>query len=346
MKRLLESIALTLLSLCILPSCGGRIIGKAADEKQEVTVGVSAARPAGVLNTTVYVGQARAVKSNVISPRYGGTLAGLYVKQGEKVSKGQVLAEIESSNLKSTYDLAEATLKQAEDGYGRVAKVHGSGGVSDVKMVEIETQLAKARIARETAAQALEDCRIKAPFSGTVSEIYTECGVDMMPTDRLLKITDVSGIEIVVPVPETEINEIRLGGKAFMDVPAIAAEEIPLTVLSKGVAASPISHSYDCSFTSTAAVDGLLPGMVCKVYLRDSSVNTVIIPSSAVRTDSEGRYVWTVDDSGTVAKKHVVTGGFSGDGIVVRSGLAEAEKVIVDGVSKVSSGMKVKTEER
>ena len=86
----------------------------------------------------------------------------------------------------------------------------------------------------------------------------------------------------------------------------------------------------------------MMPGMIGKVRFRTpASDRNVVIPSSAVRGDRNGRYVWTVTSSETVAKKYISTGGFSGNGVVVSSGLEEGDRVITQGMSKVSTGMRV-----
>lgn len=339
------------ITLCLLfpvlalSGCGSRA-GKPAVGRAEVTVGVMTVREVQAPDTYTYVGQVRAGKSAVLTSRYGGTLVSLDAEIGRKVSQGQVLAEIDSKNIRSTYDMAAAALRQAEDGYARVSKVHGAGGIPEVKMVEIETQLSKARAAFDAASQALEDCRVKAPFDGTISEVYVDSGVEVMTSSPLLKLVDVSGLEVVVPVPESEVGKISAGDMAFMDVPAVGASDVPVSVSSKGVTASALSHSYDCVFRIGSRVTGLMPGMVCKVSLRDGNAKAIVIPASAVRTDAEGRYVWTVGDGGIVAKRHVVPGGFSGDGTVIMSGLSEGDVLIVSGVSKVSGGMKVNASEK
>ena len=77
-----------------------------------------------------------------------------------------------------------------------------------------------------------------------------------------------------------------------------------------------------------------------RMYAASSSVN-VTVPSSVIRSDMEGRYVWTVSDDNTVCKTYVSTGWFSGKGVTILEGLSPGDRVISEGVQKVCTGMKV-----
>lgn len=143
-------------------------------EKEPINVGVLTVTPMSSQYYNVYVGEINASGSAVISTNHSGILEAINVQQGTHVNRGDVLAEVISKNVQASYDISHASLRQAEDGYERVKKVHESGTVPDVKLVEIETQLEKARAAAKSAEESLEECRIKAPFNGTVSEVFVE----------------------------------------------------------------------------------------------------------------------------------------------------------------------------
>ena len=291
-----------------------------------------------------YVGQAAASQSVVIHSPYPGTLEKVHVKTGDPVRKGETVAEISSETVRSAYDMAMATLRQAEDAYVRVHKVHEAGGVPDIRMKEVETSLAKARAEASAAGNALESCKVKAPFDGVVSTIPIYQGSEVTALQPLARIIDVSRIEILFQVPEGELSSIRYGMSASADVPALGIEGIPAEVVAKGVEASPVSHTYECTLKIYGPVAGLAPGMVCKVSVGTDIRPGHMVPADAIHTDRDGRYVWTVRD-GRVHKNHILTGGFSSDGIIVSEGLEDGDRVIVEGFRKVSSGMKVREQE-
>lgn len=302
----------------------------------------------GVL-TKKYVGTAAPSKSVILSAGYSGTLENLNVSRGDRVRKGDRLAVVSSQNVLSMAESAEAALRRAEDGYDRARKVYEKGGIADVKMVEIETQLAQARAAAKASKAAVEDCTVKAPFDGTVSDVYVESGTEVSALSPLVKIYDISSMKISFSVPENEIGNIKSGDIAIVEVPALGTvsadgsrivRKFEAKVSEKGISGSAVSHSYECTLVPFGDCSGLMPGMVCKISL-GSSREGYVLPSSLVRTDASGRYVWGLTGANTVRKIYITTGDFVNRGVSVISGLEEDDLVITEGMQKVSTGMKV-----
>ena len=338
--RKLFLLPLTLIAL----SCTDRS-SKNTVVKEPINVGVLTVTPMSSQYYKVYVGEIGASGSAIISASHSGTLEALNVEQGTHVSKGDVMAEIESKNVLASYEISHATLRQAEDGYERVKKVHESGTVADVKLIEIETQLAKARAAAKSSELSLEECKIKAPFSGTVSDVLVEQGVHVNPGTPILKLVDLSTVEVAIPVPEGEIGRIKIGQRALIDVPALNVCGIEARVALKGVTATSPSHTYKCTLIPDKKQVNLYPGMVCKVRLSEVSDSLRIrIPASSVEMDANGKFVWTLND-GVVGRSYVTVDGYQEKGVIVSSGLEAGDKVIVKGAAKVSTGMKVNSVE-
>ena len=315
-------------------------------EKEPINVGVMTVSPMSSQYYNVYVGEINASGSAIISANHSGILESINVEQGSHVSRGEVLAEVISKNVLASYEMTHATLRQAEDGYERVKKVHESGTVADVKLVEIETQLAKARAAAKSSEESLEECKLKAPFNGTVSDVLVEEGIHVNPATPVLKIVDLSTIEVAIPVPEGEIGKIKIGQKALIDVPALGITGIEAHVELKGVTAASPSHTYRCTLVPDKKQTDLYPGMVCKVRLSEESDSLRIrIPASSIEMDSKGRFVWIVEN-GVVGKSYVTVDGYQEQGVIISSGLESGDKVIVKGAAKVSTGMKVNSIEQ
>ena len=166
-------------------------------------------------------------------------------------------------------------------------------------------------------------------------------GEELDVIDQVALLLDVSEVEIDFPVPEKELSSINKGDRVVVNVPALGKENVPASIISKGIAASPLSHTYECSARTDDRIDGLMPGMVVKVSIDCGSAGNVTVPASVIRSDMEGRYVWTVSDDNTVCKTYVSTGGFSGKGVAILEGLSPGDRVISEGVQKVCTGMKV-----
>lgn len=337
MNRKIGFLCVAAASLMLLGGCGQKKEG--ADRRGPVPVRVFTVEHTGGTESDVYVGTVQPSKSAVLSCRYPGTLVALHVSEGDRVCKGDTVAVIDSRAVRSSWEMAHASLRQAEDGYRRLVQVHDSGSVADVKMIEIETELTKARASAEAADKALEDCVVKAPFDGVIGDVFTEEGVDVSSVEPLARILDISGLEIEISVPEGEIGQMEEGALAEVSVPALDYAGFPASLRTKGIVASALSHSYKCTLVPSARVEGLMPGMVCKVTFSGTE-DALVIPAAVVRTDKDGRYVWIVED-GKVRKRHVAPGGFSGKGVIITDGLVSGDRVICEGMQKVSSGMTV-----
>lgn len=289
--------------------------------------------------SAVYVGTVESSRNCIVTCPASGTVADVYVREGKRVSAGEKLARIESQTLQSAYDMAMATLNQAKDGMERLEKVYAGGGVPEIKMVEMKTNLEKAEASANAAGKALDDCVLKAPFAGVVESLEVSVGEDCEFAKVIMRIVDPSSVEIRFPLPENEYSKLAVGDGVEVEIPAIGAR-FDAKVSVKGSVASRMSHSYECSLGGFKPVSGLMPGMACKVHVTHGGGTGTVVPATSVMTDGNGRYVWVVR-AGVVDKAYVRVDGYSGKGIVV-DGLTEGDSVIVEGMRKVSTGMAVK----
>lgn len=342
MKGKIVFASLLMVSAAIV-SCATRTPSdKSAGEEKIAEVGalkvVSTTDVPGELG---YVGTVKAMKSAKIAARYSGTVDNINVMQGRHVAGGAVIAEISSPTLQSTQAAAAATYGYAKDALDRVMKVKDAGGVTEQKLIEVRTEHDKALAALQGADQALAECLVKAPFSGVIGEVLVEAGENVLAAQPLATIFDISSLEIEISVPEAEMASVAVGDWMDVRIPALGDKYVKAKVSGRGIVGSALSHSYTCTLTPTGKVDGLLPGMVCSVKKSDMKNALIVIPVTAVKTDSEGLYVWTIDN-GTAAKRHISTSGYAGDGVIVAGGLEDGDIVITSGAGKVSTGMKVK----
>ena len=304
---------------------------------QPVPVCVLVAEPTAVVRQTAYVGNVEAAKSTILTAPYPGTLKNIRVREGERVAAEQTVAETFSQSVDSRYDAAVATLKRARDTYRRAKQVHKTGSISDAKMVEAETALHQAEALEKAAAQARQDGRLKAPFDGVVDEIMADDGVELAFGQPVMRILDLSNVEIRFPVPEKEIGRWRTGDSVYIVIPALDDRLFQACVTTTGLSASTVSHTYICTARLSDSAALLKPGMVCKVYDRRLTDSGFVLPAELVERDAQGTYVWVVE-SGRARKRAVRTAGFSGSGILIREGLRTGDDVITDGRRKISEG--------
>ncbi|MGM9805279.1 MAG: efflux RND transporter periplasmic adaptor subunit [Candidatus Aphodosoma sp.] len=327
-----------LVLLTVLVSCSK--LEKERKQADPVTVRVMKVDMDRHVSQHIFVGTVKASAEVSVMAKYSGRLSEMKVKQGDNVTAGQILAVVDSHTLQSAYDMAQATLRQAEDGYERLMQVKATNSVPDIKVVDVETKLAQARAQAVVAAQSLEDCNLKAPFDGVVGDIHVVVGVELSVLQPVMTVFDVSSVEVHIAVPETEVVNYSVGDSALVEVPALGNKSVKAVIATKGVAASVVSHSYDFTLSLVGNSCGMMPGMVTKVYVEDADDISIVVPSSIVKMDSYGKYVWVVVDN-VVEKRYIEIGGFAERGVKVSYGLKPGDLVIVDGSRKVSSGSEV-----
>ncbi len=339
MNRILASFLITSM-LPVLAGCEGRVsIRQAPAPSTPVSVKVVRAHLDAQAGSYVYVGTVSASKSVTILAPAPGTLKSLSVREGSRVNKGEMVGCISSEAIQSSNHAAVSRLSQAEDGLKRAESVYQGGAVSEVEYINIKTQVEEARAAAAATRDALEKCTLKAPFNGVVGEVWPAEGTEVTLAQPILSILDLNSLEVHFSLPENEYRFLREGTPVKVEIPALG-NSTDGKLSAKGISASALSRSYDCTVSIPSGVKGLMPGMVCKIRVESRGNVCAVIPSSAVMTDTRGRYVWTAT-GGVVDKKYVTVNGFSGDGVVISEGLEEDDLVIIKGARRVSGGMKV-----
>ena len=314
-------------------------------EKKNVKVETISVGNTNLGGTKDYVGTIEEKIGSTLSFEIAGNITSIRVEEGDRVSKGQLLATINPTTVKEAHRATLTTLKQAQDAYRRFLPLHQSGTISDMKWVEIESKLEQAKAAESIARQQLSHSTLTAPFAGVIAAKNVDLGTYVLPGQPVLKLANVAQVNAKVSVPEAEISHLHVGDKVKLTVAALSGAIFRGTISEKGIDANPISHTYDVKVGITNPQGRLLPGMVCNAQVQGSAATPfhITVPSQSIELDVDNsRFVWTVVN-GKAHQQPVTTGDFEGDGIVILSGLKAGDQVIINGQQKVSEGMNVDT---
>lgn len=336
----INQIALALTAVMLSACNAENNKGQAADEA--VRVEVTQVKTATSDRTSRYSGTVEEESGTLLSFAVGGTVSRVLVDEGDRVGKGQLIATLDTEQLTHNHASAQAALAQAEDAYRRMEELHGKGSLPEIKWVEAQTALQRARASEQMARKQLADCRLYAPFSGVISKKFAEKGQNVGAGTQIAKLVAVGRMKVKISVPESEMAQISVGQKADVTIEALGGTSMQATVTEKGVAADPLSRSYDVKLSLPKADRKLLPGMVADVALRGGNASMAcILPAHIVQIDERNNeFVWLAV-GGKAVKRIVTVGGFTADGVTVTSGLADGDMVITAGAQKVSEGMRV-----
>ena len=338
----INQIALALTAVMLSACNAENNKGQAADEA--VRVEVTQVKTATADRTSRYSGTVEEESGTLLSFAVGGTVSRVLVDEGDRVGKGQLIATLDTEQLTHNHASAQAALAQAEDAYRRMEELHGKGSLSEIKWVEAQTALERARASEQMARKQLADCRLYAPFSGVISKKFAERGQNVGAGTQVVKLVAVGRMKVKIAVPESEMAQITVGQKADITVEALGGAAMRGTVTEKGVTADPLSRSYDVKLSLPKASGKLLPGMVADVALRGGNASMAcILPAHIVQIDERNNeFVWLAV-GGKAAKRIITVGDFTADGVIITSGLAYGDMVITAGAQKVSEGMRVET---
>ncbi|WP_294199889.1 efflux RND transporter periplasmic adaptor subunit [uncultured Chryseobacterium sp.] len=295
-----------------------------------------------------YIGTVESSNTVDVSFISTGTIEQLYFKEGQSVRKGQLMAKLNTTTLKSAHTASVSTLKQAQDAYSRMNEMYKNQSLPEIKLIDFKTSLAKAQSAEMIAKKSLDDSYLYAPESGTISKKYFENGMNVVLGAPVYTIMNINTVDVNIPIPEGEISGFERGQYCDVVVTALGQKKFRGQIIIKGVSANPVSHTYNIKVRiSNSNTGGLMPGMVVKAYFDNPSQNRksndkIIIPLKYILLDyPDKRFVWIADKNNKVQRKEVNLGQLLGNDVEIIGGLQIGDRIITDGYQNINPGSKV-----
>ncbi|MDZ7696158.1 MAG: efflux RND transporter periplasmic adaptor subunit [Deltaproteobacteria bacterium] len=318
-----------------------------------------------------YVGRVEAIQAVDLRARVQGYLEQVKFKEGADVRSGDLLYVIEQAPYKAIVDEerakmaeADASLKDAQQYLKRLRAVR-SGGVSKTDLETAANRVLKAAALLKEAQANLEQARInlgyttiEAPISGRIGKTSLTKGNLVGPeSGSLARIVQLDPIRVVYSVSEMDLAKIGRAPDFMKKDHSDTCPSVPLIRMPNGEM-YPLEGRVDFvdnevdPDTGTIAVravfenpDGfLLPGQYVTVLVRCKEGRRLpVVPQSAVQVDQDGRYVFVVDEQDQAQIRRIETGKAAGPNWVVHSGLKAGERIVTQGVQKVTPGQRVQT---
>ena len=287
-------------------------------------------------------------KENIlIQPEFQGTLVSLNVKAGQRVSKGQVLGRIDDAGLSQQVASLENQYALAKTTFERQKNLWNQKIGSEMQYLQAQTQMISAQRGVAQIKAQLSKTVIRAPFSGTIDEVFVEKGQVVGPSAQgLMRIVNLSNMYVSTSVPETYIGKLKVGTEV----------DVLLTSLGKtykgkvrqiGNFVNPSNRSFGIEVSVPNPENLLRPNQVANLKITDYvSKNTIVVPTNVIQEDGEGnKFVYTAinasEKTGT-AKKVVVKLGQSSNNVTeILSGLSNNDVIVTEGMNTISDGMKL-----
>ena len=334
---------LGLLAIVIVCSCSEKKEGavKAPTRvKTEIVGGQSS-----ISNSQSYVGIIEEQEATAVSFTGMGIVKRMLVSEGQAVSRGQLIAEMDDTQARNLLAGAEAQMAQANDALQRYGMLHDNGSLPEVQWVEIQSKVAQAKSQLEVAKKNLADCRLVAPVSGIIGRKQIGAGETALPSQAVATILNISNVKVKVSVPEAEVGSISPNTSSIIKVEAIG-RSYEGGRIEKGVQADAMTHTYDIRINVPNGDRKLLPGMVASVQFtavaQQSTERAAMLPVTAVQKNADGSlFVWTIDKDSTAHRTMVGIGETKGNRIAITTGIGSGQRIVTEGYQKLSEGTKV-----
>ena len=330
-----------LLAVLLVSSCGQK---KEQQTKAPTRVKTLVVSPGLVDNAQTYVGIVEEREATAVSFTGMGVVKRMLVNEGQTVSRGQLIAEMDDTQARNLLVGAEASMAQANDALERFKMLHDNGSLPEMQWVEIQSKVAQAKSQLEVTKKNLADCRLTAPVGGIIGKKLVGAGETALPSQAVVNILDISTVKIKVSVPEAEIGGITANTPTSIKVEAIDGSYRGGRI-EKGVEADALTHTYDIRINVANSGRKLLPGMVASVrFVSEGSqaIGSKMIPVTAVQKNADGSlFVWTVDQKKSAHRTPVAIGQTEGNYVLVSDGLNMGNRIVTEGYQKLSEGTKV-----
>ena len=308
-----------------------------------------------------YTGTLEALTKVNITPEVGGKITRIHVQAGDRVVKGQLLAELETSSIRLQLKQAEAGVAVAEASYAdalrnkeRMDRLIKENAVSEMQREKIQlafdaaaAQLEQARAGLDLAQHALDVSLMTAPFAGVIASKNAEVGDVINPmmggfgaggAGGVLTLMDYSRIKVVVAVSSQDIARVRKGQEAVLRVASLPGREFRGEVRAVNLTADPLNKKFGVEVVIDNPDAALRPGTFGDLAFEvQSHEGALVVPQIAVL---ENAYVFVVE-GGKAVRKNVALGIQNTTMIEVLDGLAAGADVVVEGNFGLEEGAAV-----
>jgi multidrug efflux system membrane fusion protein len=323
--------------------------------------------PAVRQNLDVYLralGTVTPINTVTVRPRLDGELTRVNFTEGQRVAKGQVLAEIDARAYQVQLDQAQgaleenrARLRNAQTDLERYQKLAQEQLVTAQQVVGQEAQVRQLNGAIQTSEAQVANARLNLSFTKIIAPIDGRTGLRQVDAGNLVRSGDANGIVVITQMrpisvlftlPETELPAVLASLRADRRLPVEAWDRADAIKLATG-ALQTVDNQIDTATgtiklraTFENADESLFPNQFVNIRLRVRTLdNATVIPSAAVQRAAFGEFVYVVKPDSSVSIQRVTLGPTEGDKVAVTTGLAPQAQVVLEGVDQLTEGARV-----
>jgi membrane fusion protein, multidrug efflux system len=282
--------------------------------------------------------------TTVFPANQGGTVIAVFVKEGDNVKKGQVLAQLDNSIILKNIEAAQVNADMANTVYEKYKALWEKKIGSEVQFLQAKSTKEYTEKYVQSLTGQLDLCKVTAPINGTIEEVNIKVGQFASPQSPqpLFRVVNFSSVKILADIAEVYASKVKPGNKVKVFFPDFN-EEFESKILFSSKYINPTNRSFqvETRLGPSGKVD-FKANMMAVVKINDySNPKALILPVNLVKDSQNGKIIWLSEVEGgkTVAHKRNITVGQTYNGLVeITSGLKEGEKVISTGFNSLIDG--------
>lgn len=318
----------------------------AREEKNLIPVSVKEMQPETFNHYIITFGEVEAKNYANISPEMNGRIDKIFVTEGERVSKGQLLVSLNTDAIENQIKGVQSSLELATKTFNKLDTLWKQNIGSEIEYLSAKNNKESLQAQLEALQAQKRMSQISAPFNGIVNKIFPKEGEIASPGLPVIEFVNLNKLTITADVSEAYVGKINKGQVvelSFSALPEITIKP-PIIRVSKVINSS--SRTFEIEMEIDNIGEKIKPNLVSSIKIRDfSSDNAFVVPSLAIRKDISGKYVYVVtkkDNKNIVDKQYITTALSYEERTMVNDGLKKGDNVVVKGFHLVSAGVPVK----
>lgn len=241
------------------------------------------------------VGSIRPNQGAMISAQAAGTVTKVLVKSGDKVKKGQLLVEIDSSAERASLKATEAQLPAAQANYNRYRNLVASNSASKAELDNAQSTYNQLLATIEATKAQIERRQIYAPFDGEAGIVNVNVGQYVTVGTEIVRVEDQSSMKIRFTLPQTNLEDIFVGQKVTATIDALPARTFPAKITAIDPAVDTATGLINIEAIVTEGQDKLLSGMFARLNVALPTLqNQIVVPQIAVTYTMYGETVYVL----------------------------------------------------
>jgi membrane fusion protein (multidrug efflux system) len=295
-------------------------------------------------------GNVKTKQNILVYPEMPGILRKIFVQEGQRVTKGQLLATIDDGGLSNQVAQLEATTQLAKTTFERQKRLWEQKIGSEIQFLQTKTNYEAQTNALKQLKSQQEKASVRAPFSGVVDNIIKEPGTVIVPGQgsEIFRIVNLNNMYVEAEVPEKYIASITKNKEVKVEF-SVLGKSVNSKVRQVGSFINPNNRSFKIEVPVENQSGNIKPNLTAKLQINDyTDTEAILIPQSIISENAKGeQYIYVLKDkklnNEAVAERLIIeTGKTQGDLIEVTKNLAADTEIIMEGARSVTNGQVVK----